>query len=94
MTLENETALAEVDRLLAAARQTMAKVTDCWAATVAADGGVSARVVEPIPAAPDDGDWTICFATSARSRKAAEIKRGGRPDACLSASSRPQLRGS
>ena len=77
MALATETSVADVDRLLAAARETMAKVTDCWAATPAANGGVSARVVVPIPAAPDDADWTICFATSAPSRKAREIGRAG-----------------
>ena len=81
MAFATETSIADVDRLLAAARETMAKVTDCWAATPAADGGVSVRVVVPIPAAPaapGDADWTICFATSATSRKAAEIGRAGR----------------
>ncbi len=78
MAFATETSIADVDRLLAAARETMARVTDCWAATPAANGGVSVRVVVPIPAAPDDADWTICFATSALSRKAREIGRAGR----------------
>jgi len=68
---------ADIERLLAAVRQTMAKVAICWAATPAANGDVSVRVVEPIGVAPDE-EWTIFFATSARSRKAKEIKRAGR----------------
>ena len=70
--------MADVDRILAAAREVMAKVTDCWAATPAAEGGVSARVVAPIPAMPDEEDWTIYLVTSSRSRKAAEIARSER----------------
>jgi general stress protein 26 len=70
--------MADVDRILAAATQVMAKVTDCWAVTPAADGGVSARVVAPIPVMPEEDDWTICLVTSGRSRKAAEIARSGR----------------
>ena len=77
-----KTNATEVDRLLEATRQTMAKVRDCWAATPAADGGVNARIVQPIHAAPDDGDWTICFITGARTRKAAEIARAGRMTLC------------
>jgi general stress protein 26 len=77
-----KTNATEVDRLLKATRQTMAKVSDCWAATPAADGGVNARIVQPIDAAPDDGDWTICFITGARTRKAAEIARAGRMTLC------------
>ena len=73
-----EAEMADVERILAAARQVMAKVTDCWAATPAAEGGVSARVVQPLPAMPDEEEWTICMATSGRSRKAAEIEHAGR----------------
>jgi general stress protein 26 len=72
------TADQEVERLLAAARATMAKVTDCWAATPSLDGGVNVRVVVPIASIPGEEDWTIWFATSARSRKVAEIRRAGR----------------
>jgi general stress protein 26 len=72
--MANET----VDRLLAAARATMSKVTDCWAATPSLDGGVSTRVVAPIAGVPGEEDWTIWIATSGGSRKAAEIRRAGR----------------
>jgi general stress protein 26 len=78
MATRTEAGMTDVNRILAAARQVMAKVTDCWAATPTAEGGVSARVVAPIPAMPDEEDWTICFVTSGRSRKAAEIARSGR----------------
>ena len=68
----------DVERLLAAARETMAKVQDCWLATPSQDGGISARVVVPIPPVPGEEDWTIWFATHGSSRKAAEIRRAGR----------------
>ena len=48
------------------------------AETAAADGGVSVRVVAPVPPLDDDGEWTICFVTRRSSRKAAEIGRAGR----------------
>lgn len=66
-----------VDQLLAAARETMAKVADCWAATPSEDGGVNVRVVGPIPGVPGEDDWTIWFATRRSSRKAADIRRSG-----------------
>jgi general stress protein 26 len=72
------TTTESVDRLLAAARETMAKVTDCWAATPSADGGVSVRVVMPIAGVPSEEDWTIWLATEGGSRKAGEIRRSGR----------------
>jgi general stress protein 26 len=68
----------DVDRLLAAARETMARVKDCWLATPAESGGVSVRVVSPIPGVSGEEDWTIWFATKRSSRKAAEIRRAGR----------------
>ena len=68
----------DVDRLLAAARETMAKVRDCWLATPAADGGINARVVVPLPGVPGEDDWTIWFGTRSSSRKAQEIRRAGR----------------
>jgi general stress protein 26 len=67
----------DVDRLLAAARATVAETIDCWVMTPSASGGVHARVVQPIAAALDNEDWTISFIASARSRKVAEIERAG-----------------
>jgi general stress protein 26 len=78
MTMVEETRVADVEGLLAAARATVAETIDCWVMTPSASGGVHARVVQPIAAAPDDEDWTISFVASARSRKAAEIERAGR----------------
>jgi general stress protein 26 len=72
------TANEGVDRLLAAARATMAKVADCWAATPSEDGGISLRVVGPILPVHGEEDWTIWFTTRRSSRKAAEIRRAGR----------------
>ena len=69
---------AEAERILDAARRLMAKVRDCWAATPAADGGVSLRVVEPLAPLPGEEAWTLHIATSGGSRKAAEIARAGR----------------
>lgn len=66
------------EALLTAARETMAKVRDCWLATSARDGAVNVRVVSPIPRVPGEEDWTICFATKRSSRKAAEIGDRGR----------------
>jgi general stress protein 26 len=74
---EGKAAMLEVDRLLAAARATLAEVTDCWVMTPSESGGVHARVLQPIDAAPDDEEWTISFITGAGSRKAAEIERAG-----------------
>jgi general stress protein 26 len=68
----------DVERLLAAAQATMAKVRDCWLATAAQGGGVSVRVVSPIPGVFREEDWTIWFVTRRGSRKAAEIELTGR----------------
>jgi general stress protein 26 len=67
-----------VDQLLVAARQTMAKVTDCWAATPSGDGAINVRVVAPLPRAEGDEDWTLWIATGRSSRKAADIRPAGR----------------
>lgn len=66
---------ATVEELLRAARAIVGQVRYCAVATPAADGGASARVVQPFP--PGE-DWSVAFVTSARSRKADEIFRSGR----------------
>ena len=71
------TSTVRVNQLLVAARDTMGKVADCWAATPSEDGGVNVRVVGPIPGVPGEEDWTIWFATWRNSRKAADIRRSG-----------------
>jgi general stress protein 26 len=78
MTTANTTNDVEVERLLLAARATMGRITDWWAATPAEDGGVTLRVVVPIPGVPGEDPWTQWFATKGSSRKAMEIRRFGR----------------
>lgn len=64
-----------VDRVLACARETIARVSYCWAVTPDAAGGASARLVQP-GALRDD--WSVRFLTSRRSRKVREIQASGR----------------
>jgi general stress protein 26 len=71
------TGVDRVNQLLAAAGDTMAKVTDCWAVTPSQHGGVNVRVVGPIPGVPGEEDWTVWFATRRSSRKAMDIQRSG-----------------
>ena len=71
-------ASTRVARLLTAARETIAEVTYCWAATPSEDGGVNVRLVGPIPGVPGEEDWTVWIVTGRRSRKAADIRRAGR----------------
>jgi general stress protein 26 len=72
------TNMARLERLLAAARDTMARVTYCWVATPSGDGGVNLRLVGPIRGVSGEEDWTIWFVTSGGSRKVADIRRAGR----------------
>src|SRR5260370_7298671 len=71
------TGMARVDLLLTAARNAIAEVPYCWAATPSGDGGVNVRLVGPIPGVPGEEDWTIWLLTGRSSRKAAEIQRAG-----------------
>ena len=64
-----------VDDLLDIARDTVAKVTFCWACTVGEDGTVNARVVQPMPLAPD---WSVRFMTRQQCRKVRDVERTGR----------------
>jgi len=70
--------VADIDRLLAAAAQTMASGHYCWLVTRTGDGAVASRPMGRIP--PDAGEdaWTIRFLTDGRSRKASELRRSGR----------------
>jgi general stress protein 26 len=68
----------KVDRLLAAARDTIAGVPFCWVMTLAQDGGVSARVVKNYSGADDGNPWIRWFLARPDSRKAAEIRRDDR----------------
>lgn len=66
------------DRLLAAARATIAGVRYCWVATRAEDGGTNARAVRSFAGAPGSDEWTRRFLTRRGSRKAADIRRAPR----------------
>jgi general stress protein 26 len=67
-----------VEQILLVARDTIAKVPNCWAVTADLCGGANARVVQPFSSQLDQDGWVVRFLTSARSRKAAEIAGSGR----------------
>lgn len=64
-----------VDRWLAAARDTVAKVNLCWLVTVGCGGDPNARLVSPVAGIAGDDEWTIWFLTSNGLRKVADIRR-------------------
>ena len=68
----------QIDRLLAAARDTIGTVRYCWVATRAVDAGANARAVLSLPGAPGGDEWTRRFLTHRGSRKVAEIRRDPR----------------
>jgi len=68
----------EVNRLLAGAAKTIARVRYCWLVTEAETGGANARPMGRLMPDVDESDWTICFVTSGRSRKASDIRRAGK----------------
>jgi general stress protein 26 len=63
-----------VERLLAAARKTIAEVAYCWVVTRAVDGGANARVVRVFFGEPGDDEWTRRFLTLCSARKTAEMR--------------------
>ena len=65
----------DVDHLLQLARKLIDELTFCVAATQAEDGGVSARIIQPLPL---QDDWTVNAITNRRCRKVREIERTGR----------------
>jgi general stress protein 26 len=67
-----------VEQILVAAKETIAKVPNCWAVTADQRGGANARVVQPIFSQLDQDRWVVRFLTSRSSRKAAEIASSGR----------------
>jgi general stress protein 26 len=76
---QNPSVTAErVERLLAAARETIAQVPFCWVVTTDEEGDAHARVVKA--QAGDEGGefWTRWFLTPRVGRKAVEIARTGR----------------
>src|SRR2546430_8058238 len=68
----------QVERLLAAASDTIAAVPFCWVVTPDGDGGANARVVKAQPTRDGEDCWTRWFLTPRVGRKAAEIVRAGR----------------
>src|SRR5258706_8830320 len=68
----------QIERLLAAARETIAEVPFCWVVTAAGDGGANARLVKAQPSGAADDFWTRWFLTPYIGRKAAEIRKAGR----------------
>lgn len=65
-----------LNELLAGAAKTMAGVRYCWLVTTTADG-VHARPMGRIPPEAGEDALGLRFVTDDRSRKAAEIRRGG-----------------
>lgn len=65
----------DIERLLELARRLIGELTFCVAATEGEDGGVNARVVQPLPLGED---WTVNVLTNRRCRKVREIERSGR----------------
>jgi general stress protein 26 len=74
----SDTQRQQIERLLAAARDTIAAVPFCWVVTAAEDGGAHARVVKAQPSAAGEDLWTRWFLTPRIGRKAAEIRQAGR----------------
>jgi general stress protein 26 len=75
VTTENA---GRIERLLAAARETIAEVPYCWLATCDELGGANARAVRSHAGAPGDDEWTRRFLTRRSARKVAEIRRAPR----------------
>src|SRR5258707_4624584 len=74
----SDTQPRQIERLLAAARETIAEVPFCWVVTAAEDGGANARLVKAQPSGAADDFWTRWFLTPRIGRKAAEIRKAGR----------------
>jgi len=64
----------QVDRLLAAARETLNEVPFCWVMTRALDGGVNARLVKDNTGVAEETPWIRWFLARPDSRKANEIR--------------------
>ncbi len=69
----------QIDRLLAAARETIVQVPFCWVVTPDPDGrGANARIVKAQPGGAGEDFWTRWFLTPRVGRKAAEMRATGR----------------
>ncbi len=80
-TLTMDTAAREtaIERLLAAARETIVGVPFCWVITPNPDGpDANARVVKAQPGSDGEDFWTRWFLTPRVGRKATEIRAAGR----------------
>jgi general stress protein 26 len=88
--LEPVVQLATTDpaKLLAVAREMMTSIRYCAAITVDAEGRPQARTVDPFP--PDES-MTVWFATNAKSRKVAQIRRDARITLHYFDPARPEL---
>ncbi len=75
---ENRRDDGEVSQLLGGAAKTIARVQYCWLLTEAECGGANARPMGRLMPDADDRDWTVCFVTDGRSRKASDIRRAGK----------------
>jgi general stress protein 26 len=64
----------QIERFLAAARQTIAEVQHCWLATKSHDGGANARAVRAHAGAPGADEWTRRILVRRGSRKVGEIR--------------------
>lgn len=65
----------DVERLLELSRRLIGDLTFCVAATHGEDGGINARIVQPLP---PDADWTVNTITNRRCRKVREVESSGR----------------
>jgi general stress protein 26 len=74
MPVMPEVTEAQIERFLAAARETINEVPYCWLATRSADGGTNARAVNSSPGTPADDAWTRRFLVRRGSRKVAEMR--------------------
>ncbi|MGD0433169.1 MAG: pyridoxamine 5'-phosphate oxidase family protein [Acetobacteraceae bacterium] len=64
----------QIERFLAAARETVANVPHCWLATRSAEGGAHARAVKSSPGTAGDDEWTRRILVRRGSRKVAELR--------------------
>ena len=71
-TEENQ---AQIDQLLAVARETIGTERHCWVATRAEEGGAHARAVQSFAGAAGSDEWTRRFLSRRGARKVAEIRR-------------------
>jgi general stress protein 26 len=73
--MENQ---AQIERLLAVARETIGAVRHCWVVTRAEEQGAHARAVRSFAGAVGSDEWTRRFLTRHSARKVAEIRRDPR----------------